>query len=372
MSAKKILIVCSSGAKGGLEINTPRLGVELRKQGWEVHFFTSAGTHYINNSIHTEQFNYFHFGKKRKAFDLPSAWQITSYCNKHRITHVITTLSKDIAVLVWAKLLSSNRLKIVYQQHMQLGVFKRSLIHRIRYAFLDAWISPLAYLQQQAAERTNIPISKIHVIPLGIDIDDFDTYTLPKTTAKAQLHLPQDVPTIGIIGRIDHSKGQLEVIAAFEHAVQNGLVAQLIIVGNKTEVIQDGYYEKVVAAANASSVKNSIHFIPHQAHIAPILSALDILIVASRNETYGMVTIEGMLAGVPVIGSNTGGTPDLLAHGELGYLYPLGDTVALANLLKIVIEAPDSVKTNRAKQKIVAEYAAHTATIELEKLLLSL
>ena len=72
---------------------------------------------------------------------------------------------------------------------------------------------------------------------------------------------------------------------------------------------------------------------------------MDVELVCSRAEAFGRVTVEAMLGGIPVIGSNTGGTPELIQDGKNGYLYKYGNPEELESKMEIFIANPDLIKT---------------------------
>lgn len=78
------------------------------------------------------------------------------------------------------------------------------------------------------------------------------------------------------------------------------------------------------------NVEKFVHFRPFTEQTEIAFAALNVFIMASIGETYGMVTVEAMASGVPVIGTNSGGTPELLDFGKAGLLVPPKDPEALA------------------------------------------
>ena len=86
----------------------------------------------------------------------------------------------------------------------------------------------------------------------------------------------------------------------------------------------------------------------------------DIAIVPSRNEAFGRCTVEAMLSGAVVVGSNTAGTAELISDRETGYLYQQGDPASLALVLKEVIEAKEEARevANLGQQLSRFEYTS--------------
>jgi glycosyltransferase involved in cell wall biosynthesis len=85
---------------------------------------------------------------------------------------------------------------------------------------------------------------------------------------------------------------------------------------------------------------------PFRKDIAVFYKAIDAFVMASKAETFGMVTIEAMACGTPVIGSNAGGTPELLQFGKLGYLFEPLSANHLAAKIEAFIADPDRFESH--------------------------
>ena len=79
----------------------------------------------------------------------------------HRVVLVVAT-DGDLGLAVLCKTLYLSKLRLVYQQHMQLGLAKRGLVHTLRYRALDAWLAPLPGLAQQVLANTRLAARKLH------------------------------------------------------------------------------------------------------------------------------------------------------------------------------------------------------------------
>jgi glycosyltransferase involved in cell wall biosynthesis len=117
-------------------------------------------------------------------------------------------------------------------------------------------------------------------------------------------------------------------------------------------------------------LQDRIHFLPFQENPFRVFNALDFTLMTSDSETFGMVTLESMAQGTPVIGSNAGGTPELLNFGELGLLYQTKSAEDLAK--KFDLAASGKVFFSSAELKKRASYFDSNKVCEMvEKLLLS-
>lgn len=115
-----------------------------------------------------------------------------------------------------------------------------------------------------------------------------------------------------------------DVVAVFAE-VASVLDCRLILVG-------DGPDAPVAREfAQELGVLDRITFVGVVDRVAPLLAAADLLLLPSSTESFGLVALEAMASGVPVIASDVGGIPEVVRHGETGYLAPVGDVRRMAD-----------------------------------------
>lgn len=150
-----------------------------------------------------------------------------------------------------------------------------------------------------------------------------------------------------ISGRILETKGQYEAVEACRILLSQGVRNfELHIAGS-------GKFDIPVT----SKLMN--HIVLHGlVNDMPVLRReMDVELVCSRAEAFGRVTAEAMMGGMPVIGSATGGTVELIEHGHTGFLYPKGEFEKLANYMKSFITSPDTIETmGRNAQRYACEH----------------
>jgi len=307
-----------------------------------------------------------------------SGWE---YVNKHILKEIKRIdLSdfdnKDLDFISLTKHLWFSKLKVVYQQHMQIGVNKKDLIHTFRYSCINCWISPLEWLKNEVKARTCFNPNKINVIPLGIDIEKFYKNNQSKNEAREKLKLNFNKPIIGIIGRIDPKKGQFFLVKAILELLNRNIDVALLIVGEPT--VNDAntqlYFSEIERFISKNNLAERIYIRPYSNDVQSFYNAIDIFALASHGETYGMVTIEAMLSEVPVIATNTSGTPEILNFGEYGYLYEYENINNFCDQLISIIKNPEisSQKAKIAKNVAIKKYSHITECEQIEAMLAKL
>lgn len=154
-------------------------------------------------------------------------------------------------------------------------------------------------------------------------------------------------------GRIDPGKGQMDAVKAIEELKVNRKInAELYIVGN----IEDRAYEQRIRTyIDKKDLDGNIHILHYAADLRKLRKQCDIGLTCSKNEAFGRVTIENQLAGLLVIGANTGGTTEIIKDNETGLIYKEGDYIDLANKIEYAL-------MHKNEMRIIARYGKEKAT----------
>lgn len=374
MSQPSIGIICTSASFGGLEINTLKLALLLKEKGWRVCLLLNKkGMMYqqaINESVDADLLQDYGGGDQRASATVIHKWNKERKCSL-----LFVTYNKDISAIAAYKRFYNRHVKLVYQQHMQVGVKKRDLIHTLRYKKLDLWISPLEYLKEETIAKTRVPANKITVIPLAIDETHFSASTLKKEEARQQLTLPEDGFLIGVLGRVDPKKGQDFLIRALAYLKDKYPDLRLLIMGNVTANEGDDFLNQLHELVKKHQLEDRVFFRGYIKDPVVFYKAIDVFAMPSHGETYGMVTLEAMASGVPVIGVGKDGTKEILKGGKLGWLHELEDIHAFSRHLAHILEneADRNRITDAARAEVMQHYTADKMmrgiTRVLEKLL---
>lgn len=319
---KKIAFYLTSTGWGGLEMNTIKLAKLLKGKGYSISLFTISDS--IINTKTEDIFDkifYVNFG--RKYFNFKIAKQIAKILNEEEISIIFAFDNRDLDVLSWVKLSHKKDLKIIYQQHMQMGVAKRDFFHTLKFSTINYWISPLNHLKNEVIEKTKFPKERIKIIPLSVDTEKYINAKYSKNEALDKLKIDPKYPLIGIIGRITEKKGQLFLIESLIKLKNEGINIELLIFGSATvnDAPSQIYYQKILSRITENNLESLVHLVDFQEDVSLFYNLIDVFVLGSESETYGMVTIEAMLSKLPIIATNNGGTPEILDFGKLGSLY---------------------------------------------------
>jgi D-inositol-3-phosphate glycosyltransferase len=365
-----IAFLCTSASWGGLEMNVIRLALRMQDRGHTIIIFTHAGTPFHRKAqAHNLACETLQVEHPYIAF--AAARRLALSLKKHHTRIVFFSYAKDNYVCSFAKYFFYKDLKVLYLQQMELGISKKGLMQTFIYRQLDAWITPLHLLEKQVLARTYMPAGKIRVIPLGIDTNRFAGHTISKAAARRQLSLPEDVFIAGILGRIDPDKGQEYLVKAVSLLLKKSIEVHALIVGEESRGDTRNYLVYLQNLVQELNIEKFVHFRPFTEQTEVAFAALDIFVMASLGETYGMVTVEAMASGIPVIGTDSGGTPELLDFGSAGLLVPPKEVQALAAAIEKLMHNTKLREElgNTAARKALARYSYQIQCSQIDSLL---
>lgn len=185
------------------------------------------------------------------------------------------------------------------------------------------------------ADRT-----RIAVVPCGVDTALFRPGD--KTEARRSLGLAEH-PIILYVGRLEPIKGLDTLLGAVAQLHANGLPLELLVVGGDTDEAPAGREAQLRGRIGALGLAAKVRFVgaqPQEALRAYYVAA-DVTVLPSYYESFGMVALEAMACGSPVVGSRVGGLTTTVRDGVTGHLVPEGNVGALAQRLADLINDPD-------------------------------
>ncbi|TVT57763.1 MAG: glycosyltransferase [Azoarcus sp. PHD] len=262
-------------------------------------------------------------GKDVRGLKLDAMRRLRQIVAERDIRLVIAHRFKPIYISCWA-----TKLPVIGVHHA-FGDYER-LSHQL---FARWFGKRLGLLGVSDAIRDDIrrgvpswPEGRIETLHNRIDVETVRAGQITREAARERLGLPADAFIVGNVGRLHPDKDQATLLRAFARALpQLPAEAQLVILGK-------GRLEKTLRAQVESlGIAGKVRFMGQVPQAWQAFAAFDVFALSSDHEPFGMVLLEAMAAGVPVIATNCGGAPEVV--GEVGSLFPLGDDAELARLL---------------------------------------
>jgi D-inositol-3-phosphate glycosyltransferase len=178
---------------------------------------------------------------------------------------------------------------------------------------------------------------QVHTIPLGIDLDLF--YPRGREASRAELGLEKARPVILWVGRLEKLKGVDILVGAAAQLAEREFT--LLVVGGDDR--SRDLLEELNAQAIAEGIGENVRFegaVPHD-RLPLYYSAADVVVVPSYYESFGLVAIEAMACGTPVVASRVGGLVSTVNDGVNGYLIPWRCPEPFAEKLEVLLNNPE-------------------------------
>ncbi|HTR81504.1 MAG TPA: glycosyltransferase family 4 protein [Bacteroidota bacterium] len=314
---KRVAVICFSRSFGGLELSTLRLARTMNGKGVPAMVVVPS-----NSSLH----------KKAQEWGIESstlapAWKYGDVLAARRLARILTEHRIDVAILMQSHDIHlasiatkfSPHVKLAFYQQMDSRHNKKDLLHSWAFSKLSLWITLTERMKENALASTRMPSEKVHVVPLGTDLQRFDPALYSRADSRSAFNLPAEKKIIGVLGRIDPGKGQEIIVRALPDLMKQHPDLFLVIAGEETagEPGHKAYLQKLCLTLG---IEQHVKFIPFTDDVPRLLAALDIFALPSFGETFGLVVIEAMAMEKAVIATDAGGVPEIVEHGRTGLL----------------------------------------------------
>ena len=197
----------------------------------------------------------------------------------------------------------------------------------------DCYIANTSYEKQRLIEY-GVDADKVVTIGAGITIEDMQCNHQQVTAFRNQYNIKEDDVLIGHIGRLSEGKGAGILLQAFSELYKTNKNIKLLLAGTVTEYVEE--LEQKIKEENLPVIVLTNFSDDHK---RVLFNALDIFVLASKGESFGVVFLEAWACGKPVIGTNMGAIASLLEEGVDSYLFDAGNALSLSNQLhKLIID----------------------------------
>jgi len=353
---KNILEFCLSPALGGLELCVVDFYNYFNKQN-NCKIIVAPNKRLDD---YFENDNNKYTIKRNKLFPIIPALKLAKFIDKNDIDIVHFHWTKDIATVILAKVLSRKKPKILQSRHMTMTRFKDDFYHKWLYKNIDIIHAVTNQVKEQIIKYIPSDIRpEIKMVYLGADKPIIDIDKVNNLKVKYNL---KDKFVVGIIGRIEEGKGQYLVIDAIKKLNNENIVA--LIVGNTMDT---NYLDTLKQKIKDHNIANQIIFTGFTKDVSEHIKLCDVTVLATPKETFGLVVIESMINGVPVIATNNGGPLEIIDDMEDGLFFnrTAEDLITKINLLanddklkqKLIVNSTSKVdaKFNKEKQMMLME-----------------
>nr|NNM90819.1 N-acetyl-alpha-D-glucosaminyl L-malate synthase BshA [Bacilli bacterium] len=316
---------------GGSGAVATELGKALAKRGHEVHFIVSGipfrlGLFQEGIYVHeVETANYPVL--QSTPYDLALAAKMAEVIERYDldILHVHYAIPYAVCAFLANEMLGDRKIPIITTLHgtditvlaqdpllrdvIRLGIEKSHAVTAVSQSLID---------QTNELFSPKCPIIKVY------NFVDTDAYHRTEQIGWRHHIAPNDEPILLHMSNFRAVKRIPDVISIFRR-VRDRVAAKLLLVGEGPEL------DKAWKQVDELDLKRDVIFLGKRDEVASLLSLADLLLLPSAKESFGLVALEAMACGVPVIGTGIGGIPEVVEHGVSGYLTDLGEVEKMAD-----------------------------------------
>lgn len=324
----KIGITCYP-TLGGSGVVATELGKLLAERGHEIHFITHSipfrlGQFHKNIFFHEVEVNdYYVF--RYPPYDLSLASKMAQVAKMQGLDLLHVHYAVPHAVCAYlAKQMMDSDLKTVTTLHgtdITVLAHDESLKDLIALAINQS--DAVTAVSQDLIQETRRLLDITRPMDLTYNFVDKRIYYPRDVTGLRSDYAAPHEKILMHISNFRPVKRVSDVVDIFER-VSKRLPSKLLLVGEGPELT------KIQCKIKNMGLEDEVHFLGKQEDVAQVISMADVLLLPSEKESFGLVALEAMACGVPTIGSNAGGIPELITHGVTGFLSSIGDVEEMA------------------------------------------
>jgi glycosyltransferase involved in cell wall biosynthesis len=248
--------------------------------------------------------------------------------------HTANAHSLGFFVMRWPALPKEKRPAFVVHRRVDFPPGNDPLT-RMRYTSEQCLFLCVSGAVRDVLQRHGVPVERLRVVRSCVDTARIDCHTHEdRTLLRGELGLPGDADLIGVVGALVPHKGHRHMLEAMPRILATRPEARLIVFG-------DGPLEAELRRASwERGLQSRVSFAGFRPDVARFLHCLDIFAHPSIEEGLGTSILDAMAARLPVVATRAGGIPEIVRHGETGWLVPPASPTELAGAIISLLEDP--------------------------------
>lgn len=363
----KIGITCYPSVGGSGVVGT-ELGKLLAERGHEIHFITSGLPFRLNkvypniyfHEVTVNQYSVFQY----PPYDLALASKMAEVAQREKldILHVHYAIPHAICAYLAKQMIGEN-VKIVTTLHgtditilgsdpslnnlIRFGIEQSDVVTAVSHSLIEETYDLI---------RTQKEIQTVYNF-----IDERVYFQRDMSQLRKEYGIQEDEKVLIHISNFRKVKRVHDVVKSFALIVKQ-VKAKLLLVGDGPE------FCTIVQLVKHLGIEDRVLFLGKQDNVAELLAMSELMLLLSEKESFGLVLLEAMACGVPCIGTRTGGIPEVIQHGETGYICEVGDTEGVAQqaLLLLQDDALHSKMAQRSMQVVNEQFSSEEIVSQYE------
>jgi N-acetyl-alpha-D-glucosaminyl L-malate synthase BshA len=363
MEKMRIGITCYP-TYGGSGVIATELGKSLAKRGHSIHFISYAIPMRLDSFIENiyyhevEMTNYPLFEFPLYTLAVTSKMVEVAKYEKLDLLHVHYAIPHATSAFLAKQIINDNKVKVITTLHgtdITLVGLEPSFLPLIKFSIenSDGVTAVSRFLKEKTITNYNIE-KEIEVIPNFVDTD---LYKPSKSLENRKLIAKPEEKILIHVSNFRPVKRVQDVIKIF-NLVSKKIPSKLILVGDGPDRSD---CEKLCRELN---ICDKVKFLGKQTALVDILSISDLFLIPSQSESFGLAALEAMSCGLPVISSSIGGLPELIVHGETGYIAEIGDIERMAKYAVDLLTSESKYKyfSENSRKRAVEKFNINAIT----------
>ncbi len=362
----KIGIACHPTYGGSGAVAT-ELGLQLAERGHEIHFVSYAQPFRLErfsdriffHEVEMEHYPLF----EHPPYSLALAVALHDVAAKHDLDllHVHYAIPHATSAWIAREMLEGSTLPTVTTLHGTdiTLVGSHPSFHAITsFSILksDGITAVSTFLKDATVRNFGVPAERIEVIPNFVDTTVYRPGREPCHRASLA---PGGEKILMHVSNFRPVKRVRDVVDVYARVAEH-IPARLVMIGDGPE------RPRARERAEELGVSDGVSFLGKHASVDELLPCADLFLLPSETESFGLVALEAMACGAPVVASNVGGLPEVVPHEEAGYLFPSGDIEAMSDgALEILRDEAVHARFAAAGRQVAVERFSSEAIVSV-------
>lgn len=305
--------------------------------------------------------------------NIKASFQIYKYLKTKKIDIIQCSDVLSLLLLIPSKILL--QIPIIYSVIFQYDLPRLLLFNILSVLFVNKIITNSKFINNYLLNNTMFLSLSSSVVYNGIDTILFQPLGDKRNNSfRNELGITNSTKLIGMVSRFDVWKGHKIFLEAASVILKKNKDIQFVIIGgllNKDEMPSINiYYNEIINLYQNLQLGNKVLFIPHRDDMPEVIRGLDILVLPSHNEPFGLVVLEAMASGTVVIASDSGGPLEIIEPQRDGFMFKTNDAESLVTVLDYCLQGRINLSeiTASARKKVEKKFCINEYCRNLEKI----
>jgi glycosyltransferase involved in cell wall biosynthesis len=246
-----------------------------------------------------------------------------------------TSLLGSIVPALWGR----KHVALVVSRHILNSHNKKDPLHALLYRRVDYMLVLSQTMRRNLTTTLPLPERRLRIVNLAIDLERFNPNLVDRAQIRKQWGFPEDAFVVGLVGRLDPMKGQDLMVKAIAQVRKSHRDVFGVMVGNETPGLEGRYLREVLESIRQLRLEDAILVQDAQKDVPQVLAGIDLFVMPSWSEAFGLVAIEAMAMGVPCI-LGRGGSAEEMAASSGSELVRAQDAYDLARKIILLRNSP--------------------------------